>query len=82
MFEDHDYKPKAVSPTSLFSGLWLCSTQSEPGDLEAICGTSASEVQAAINELCDDDSVGLALEAYDETCSGSGYDSCKLIYNL
>ena len=82
MFRNLDYGFKDATITSFFGSLWLCSTQSEPGDLELICGTNASEVQGAINELCDDDSVGLALEAYDETCSGSGYDSCKLIYNL
>ena len=55
----------------------MCSTQSEPGDLESLCGRNASEVEDSINELCDEDSVDMALEAYEETCSGSGYDSCK-----
>lgn len=57
--------------------LLLSSTQDEPGDLESLCGRSASEVQETIEELCDADTIDLALETYEDTCSGYGSDSCK-----
>lgn len=59
----------AVPPACLLSAV---NTQDEPGDLGAVCGNDALEVQEAIVSLCTGDYVAAAQSAFISTCSAAG----------
>lgn len=59
----------AVPPACLLNAV---NTQDLPGDLDAICGDDALEIQGAIASLCTGDNVSIAQSAFISTCSVAG----------
>lgn len=58
-----------VPPACLLSAV---NTQDEPGDLAAVCGDDAEDVQVAIASLCSGDNKSVAQAAFISTCSAAG----------
>ncbi|KIV88479.1 hypothetical protein PV10_08162 [Exophiala mesophila] len=59
----------AVPPACLLNAV---NTQDLPGDLDAVCGDDALEIQEAIASLCTGDNVSIAQSAFISTCSVAG----------
>jgi hypothetical protein len=52
------------------------STETNPADLNTICGTDAGKVQAQISKLCGSNT-DAAMSAFSSTCSAAGKTVCK-----
>lgn len=59
----------AVPPACLLSAVNI---QDAPGDLDAVCGDEALEIQEAIASMCTGDNISVAQSAFISTCSVAG----------